>query len=732
MEKSNKIDKNNENKIKKEELKEEKYYICQICSKKQIKNINFDICNHEMCYICLYKLLIRSYMKQIAQISNTNNKLNVKCICEIGQKELSIEELIDILTSLKNIISYPNLNPEKEKSFDENCEPNEIQCELHKNTPISNFCLECYEPICPKCIDNKSKRRKMSIHCNHKSVNYKDFYKKLYSNLLKSPNLKTILENHKNSFQNFYVKYCELINNKFDSIINEINYIREKIIINLKKENDKFQPSMKAINLLYQYFNYELISINENTDINQLMFLYNTNVSLPELQFQFSKIEFELNKIIKVLNEHNLENLFEYKFKPINAEEYQCKQTISEAHNSNIGSLCIINNKKIASGDYDGNIKIWKTSINGYRLSQEIKNIYNGVVNSLCYIYINKFASCSPLSNEINIFHENMNNEKYINIQKIILNEENKFFNKINILNDNNSLLVTTKDFYVYIFQDKDKIGGIGKQNYMNTKYELIENFESLHTKEINSVLQTKNENIITASEDTTLKVWNKERNYYTLLGHTDSVNVLIEIDNKNLCSGGSDRNIIIWNLNEKENKFILKQICKGHDFSVIGLAYLNNDKLVSASNDETIKIWQRNKYDFYINKITIKGHKMGIAGLSSINNDILVTYSWDKSIKIWIASSKNYINFNININEEIKKKEEEKEEDNKYILEMNKNHCENIINKRKRKESVDYLIENSITELTSKNNTKVEEESIKKNIILNNNEIKNDSNEKI
>ena len=705
-------EKDEEKKIdkKKEEEKEEKKYICKICSNKEnktgkIKCIYFEKCNHEICYICLYKLLIHSYIKQISQIHKTNNIIKVKCICEIGHKELSIKEIKDILTDLNNIISYPNLN-NNEESMNENYEPKEIKCELHKDTFISEFCLECYEPICPKCIDNKNKRRKISIHCNHKTVSYKDFYTKLYSNLLKIPNLKIILDNHKNSLKHSYDEYCELINNKFESIINEIIDIKDKIIKNLKNEYDKYKPSIEAINLLYQYFNYELVLINKETDINQLMFLYNTKISLPEIKFQFSKAEIELDKIIKELNENNLENLLEYKFNSINAEEYKCIQTISDAHSSNIGCLCILNNKKIASGDYNGNIKIWKSSLNGYRLSQEIKNLYNGAINSMCSIYINKFAVCSPVSNEINIFHENINNEKYINIQKISLDKTDKFFNKINTLNDNISLIVTTKDYYVNIYQDK--IGGIPKQNYMKTKYELVESFESIHTKEINIVLHTKNENIITASEDSTIKVWNKDRSYYTLLEHSDSVNVLIEIDNKHLCSGGSDKNIIIWYFNEKENKYTLKQICNGHEFSVIGLVYLNNDKLISASNDETLKIWQRNKYDLYINKITIKGNKLGFAGLTNINNDILVTYSWDKSIKIWISSSnKNYIsnnsnnniNNNISINKEIMKKESN---DNLSVQKIEKE-SEKDINNKIRKESVEYLVENSINQLTTK-----------------------------
>ena len=702
-------DKNKDEKIKETENKEKKMNICQICSKKyskdqKLKCMPFDCCNHEICYICIYKLLIRSYIKSIAQIYNTNNKITMKCICQQGKKELSIKEIINILSSLNSTISYQNLEQnEKEENF----KPNEIKCELHKDIPISMYCLECYEPICSKCIDKEKNRRKLPNHSNHKSVPFKEFYAKLYSHLLNIPNLKIILDNHKKKTDCLYENYCELINNKFESVLYEINYIKEKIINNLKKEYEKCKPAMEAINLLYQYYNYELISINKDTDINQLMFLYNTNISLPEFTYQISTTEIELNKIVKKLNESNFEKFIEYKFRPINAEEYKCIQTISDAHASNISNLCILNNKKIASGDYDGNIRIWKQSLNRYILSQEIKNIYKGVINSICNIYVNKFGVCSPLSNEINIYHENINTEQYINVQKIVLEEKDKFFNIIKTLNDNNSLIITTKDFYLYIYQDK--IGGIPKQNYMNTEYELVESFETLHTKEINSMLHTKNENIVTASEDSTLKVWDKDRNYYTLTGHEDSVNVLIEIDNKYLATGSSDKNIIIWCLDETENKYKLNQICKGHDFSVIGLVYLNNDKLISASIDESIKIWQRNKYNLFINKISIKGHNSGITGLVSINNDTLITYSWDKSIKIWLSSSKNNIIYN----------NENKKENN------NVSHNEN--NKNSRKESVEYLVQNSINELTNKkDNINIESEK------QNNNKINIDNNQKV
>ena len=223
----------------------------------------------------------------------------------------------------------------------------------------------------------------------------------------------------------------------------------------------------------------------------------------------------------------------------------------------------------------------------------------------------------------------------------------------------------------------------------MKTNYELVEYFEAFHSKDINSILHTKTENIITASEDCTIKVWNKERKYSTLIGHEDSVNVIEEIDKRYIVSGGSDCLIILWELLDMElndNKYILKQKLIGHEFSVIGLAYLNNDRLISASIDDTIKIWQRNKYEMFINKITIKEKKLGIEGLVNINNDTLITFSGNKSIQIWeMITDENLINIK-----------------NKTIFER----IDLDINKKdiaKRTMSVDYIVKNSIKEFVEK-----------------------------
>jgi hypothetical protein len=111
------------------------------------------------------------------------------------------------------------------------------------------------------------------------------------------------------------------------------------------------------------------------------MFLYNTNVSLQELNYKFSKAETIINEAFKKLNESNLENLFEFKFNPIKAKPYKCIQIIPKTHSTNITNICNLYNNKFASGDFDRNIKIWKKISKRYILFQEINKVYQGVIN---------------------------------------------------------------------------------------------------------------------------------------------------------------------------------------------------------------------------------------------------------------------------------------------------------------------------------------------------------------
>ena len=76
---------------------------------------------------------------------------------------------------------------------------------------------------------------------------------KLYNDLEQIPNLNIILNGKRNFEENFLEKYSDLINIKFENLINEILYIKEKILKNIKQEYEKYNLSIEAINLIYKY-----------------------------------------------------------------------------------------------------------------------------------------------------------------------------------------------------------------------------------------------------------------------------------------------------------------------------------------------------------------------------------------------------------------------------------------------------------------------------------------------
>ena len=145
---------------------------------------------------------------------------------------------------------------------------------------------------------------------------------------------------------------------------------------------------------------------------------------------------------------------------------------------------------------------------------------------------------------------------------------------------------------------------------------------------------------VASASEDSTIKLWDYEQAQYerTLKGHTGSVTcVAFSPAGDILASASADMSAKIWDM----ATFACVKTLRGHDHSVSAVAF-GNDILFTCSRDNTLKCWEVSSG--YCTK-TFNGHTDWVRCLSlSTDQEIVASGSGDNNVIIWKASNGNIL----------------------------------------------------------------------------------------
>ena len=567
--------------------------ICDICQETSNFYLPFT-CKHNICYKCFYRIIMR---KNLSKLLN-ESEIKLSCICNQGYNKISIKEILAILTLL---------NENKENNKNKKIE----KCQTHNENNLTDFCYDCKENICEEC--------KNENHLNHNFINLNEFIEECKKKINELPRLNDLLYFYNEEIKNSFPNFIKNLDEKLDFLIKSIDNYRNHIKNYLNENLDNLLNPMRVSYLIYKYYNFEINNLTDN--IHQLLFLLNTKVILPEINFNYQNIENDINTIGKLINNLNVEKSINIIYK----EKFlKCKilQNIENAHNSDISCLCLLSNNKLISGDYDGFLKLWKFSMNGFNPIQKGK-FHEGKINNLIYIKHSKFASCSIKDNFILIWKENETDERYNIIQKFFIGKDNWCLS-LNILKDNISLISSFNDNKIHILAQNE-----------NEEYNEVKIFGE-HSSSINSLIQLKTNEILSCSDDQKIKIWKNYNLFETLLGHKDYVTILLEINENKICSASSDKKIIIWERKNVNSKFQFKLQLEGHKESIRALISLNDGRIISGSVDESIRIWI-NINDKYICSEIILDNKKGVSSLVKFNNEIFISGSWDKSIKVWV-----------------------------------------------------------------------------------------------
>jgi WD40 repeat protein len=113
------------------------------------------------------------------------------------------------------------------------------------------------------------------------------------------------------------------------------------------------------------------------------------------------------------------------------------------------------------------------------------------------------------------------------------------------------------------------------------------------HSARINSLVNLDpSRRIASGANDRKIKIWSVDRGeeMKTLSGHNGEINSLVFLPNGNLVSASMDKTIRIWDLDKETHSLIKTKFA--HSNVVFSLALLEDGNLASGSHDFTIKIW--------------------------------------------------------------------------------------------------------------------------------------------
>ncbi|XP_015116192.1 WD repeat-containing protein 48 [Diachasma alloeum] len=179
--------------------------------------------------------------------------------------------------------------------------------------------------------------------------------------------------------------------------------------------------------------------------------------------------------------------------------------------------------------------------------------------------------------------------------------------------------------------------------NCKNMKEPFIQSMEH-HTDWVNDiVLCCGGKNLISASSDTTVKVWNAHKGFCmsTLRTHKDYVKALAYAkDREQVASAGLDRQIFLWDVNTltaltASNNTVTTSSLAGNKDSIYSLA-MNppGTVIVSGSTEKVLRVWDPRT----CNKLMkLRGHADNIKALV-LNRDgsQCLSASSDGTIKLW------------------------------------------------------------------------------------------------
>ena len=220
--------------------------------------------------------------------------------------------------------------------------------------------------------------------------------------------------------------------------------------------------------------------------------------------------------------------------------------------------------------------------------------------------------------------------------------------------------------------ENKLVLGGKDKLLLLDGESQEIKTISDKHKGRINCLIKLSNGNVASGGQDTTIKIWNIEKNELisTLEGHKSIIWEIKELENNKLISASDDNKAKIWDLKTQKDEDLFKG-----SRHVSSIAVLKNNKVILACGRNIflydlktkqqesfldITVWSLKELSngdvaaglgnglLYIIEVTDelliktkfpRGHNKTINSIIELDNHKIVTSSDEKDLILWDPS---------------------------------------------------------------------------------------------
>jgi WD40 repeat protein len=281
------------------------------------------------------------------------------------------------------------------------------------------------------------------------------------------------------------------------------------------------------------------------------------------------------------------------------------------AHKQRIKTMCVLSDGLIVSGSDDFSIKIWKQTNKTLELIASLMD-HQRIILALECLSNQSFVSSSQ--------------DKTVRLWR---KSDKNFFECVSVTNLSLNIEILSLTVLENLIISGESHGIINVLN--GSSLEFLSNFSG-HNDIVWSLVSINNQSFASSSQDTTIKVWIKDKNSYSfkcthkLTEHASPVWALAVLKEKYLISGSEDGSIKIWHLMD----FNLEKNLKEHQNAISGLAVFENN-FISVSTD-IITIWDGNSLTKQKTLLDIDESLSVVA----LFNDSFAVGNSNGSIRIW------------------------------------------------------------------------------------------------